>query len=97
MNLTRVLAFLGLEDRINSCELQDIQIDSRQIKAGDLFVAVPGLSTDGRDHIEQAIAKGAAAVLAEAPYTGNTHKQVHLTVIKNLKEKLAHIIRLFRK
>ncbi len=39
--------------------------DSRQVGAGDLFVAYPGESADGRDYIEQAIARAAAAVLWE--------------------------------
>lgn len=40
-------------------------MDSRQVKPGDLFIAVPGLTVDGRDYIEQAITDGAVAVLAE--------------------------------
>jgi UDP-N-acetylmuramoyl-L-alanyl-D-glutamate--2,6-diaminopimelate ligase len=42
-----------------------ITSDSRQVGAGDLFVAYPGESADGRDYIGQAIARGAAAVLWE--------------------------------
>ncbi|MBZ0091703.1 MAG: UDP-N-acetylmuramoyl-L-alanyl-D-glutamate--2,6-diaminopimelate ligase [Sulfuricellaceae bacterium] len=39
--------------------------DSRQIRAGDTFVAYPGASQDGRQYIGQAIAAGANAVLWE--------------------------------
>lgn len=39
--------------------------DSRHIKPGELFLALPGLRTDGREYIHQAIANGAAAVLYE--------------------------------
>ncbi len=41
----------------------DLHLDSRLIQAGDVFVACPGISGDGRDYIEQAIERGAAAVL----------------------------------
>ncbi len=40
--------------------------DSRLVKAGDLFVAYPGESADGRNHIAQAVERGACAVLWEA-------------------------------
>lgn len=44
-----------------------IATDSRQVRPGDLFVAVPGEQHDGRHFIEQAIANGAVAVIAEPP------------------------------
>ena len=40
--------------------------DSRDVRAGDTFVAYPGEQSDGRRHIAQAIARGANAVLCEA-------------------------------
>ncbi len=39
--------------------------DSRCVQSGDVFVAFPGARADGRDFIAQAVAKGAAAVIAE--------------------------------
>jgi UDP-N-acetylmuramoyl-L-alanyl-D-glutamate--2,6-diaminopimelate ligase len=45
--------------------LQDIRFDSRKIKKGDLFVAIPGTQFDGHMFIEKAIEKGAVAVVAE--------------------------------
>jgi UDP-N-acetylmuramoyl-L-alanyl-D-glutamate--2,6-diaminopimelate ligase len=39
--------------------------DSRRVKSGDVFVAFPGAQADGRDFIAQAVANGAAAVIAE--------------------------------
>ncbi len=47
-----------------------IQIDSRKVQAGDLFLALPGEHHDGREFIEQAVASGAIAVLAEPPVAG---------------------------
>jgi UDP-N-acetylmuramoyl-L-alanyl-D-glutamate--2,6-diaminopimelate ligase len=41
--------------------------DSRAVKPGDLFVAVPGLRQDGRRYVEDALARGAAAVVLEGP------------------------------
>jgi UDP-N-acetylmuramoyl-L-alanyl-D-glutamate--2,6-diaminopimelate ligase len=43
-----------------------ITADSRKLRAGELFAAWPGFATDGRRHIDDALARGAAAVLWEA-------------------------------
>jgi len=40
--------------------------DSRDVKAGYVFAALPGTVTDGRKYIENAIEKGAAAILSTA-------------------------------
>jgi UDP-N-acetylmuramoyl-L-alanyl-D-glutamate--2,6-diaminopimelate ligase len=43
-----------------------LRADSRQVQAGDVFVALPGERADGRQFIRQAVAAGAAAVIWEA-------------------------------
>lgn len=42
-----------------------LQTDSRLIQPGDGFIAWPGAATDGRAHVGDAIARGAAACLVE--------------------------------
>lgn len=46
--------------------IRELTLDSRRVRPGDLFLAVPGLVQDGRDHIADAVARGAAAVAFEA-------------------------------
>ncbi|WP_313408599.1 UDP-N-acetylmuramoyl-L-alanyl-D-glutamate--2,6-diaminopimelate ligase [Stutzerimonas kunmingensis] len=46
--------------------IRELTLDSRKVRGGDLFLAVPGLQFDGRDHIQDAVARGAAAVAYEA-------------------------------
>jgi len=43
-----------------------LRLDSREVAPGDVFVACPGATSDGRLYIEQAIQQGAAAVVYEA-------------------------------
>jgi UDP-N-acetylmuramoyl-L-alanyl-D-glutamate--2,6-diaminopimelate ligase len=50
--------------------IRGIQLDSRRVRPGDLFLALPGEMYDGRQFIEQAVANGAAAVVAQAPVAG---------------------------
>lgn len=47
-------------------EFTAVEHDSRRVKPGALFVAVPGLHSDGHDYLEQAVAAGAAAVLVQS-------------------------------
>jgi murE/murF fusion protein len=42
-----------------------LRSDSRQVAAGDAFIAWPGAATDGRAYIEQALAQGARVCLVE--------------------------------
>ncbi|HWP13654.1 MAG TPA: UDP-N-acetylmuramoyl-L-alanyl-D-glutamate--2,6-diaminopimelate ligase [Ramlibacter sp.] len=42
-----------------------LHCDSRQVAAGDGFIAWPGAATDGRKHVGSALARGAVACLVE--------------------------------
>lgn len=48
------------------CEIFGIENDSRQLKPGMLFLAYPGVVTDGRSYIQQAKEAGAAAVVYDS-------------------------------
>lgn len=53
------------DSRFAALELGGIADDSRKVKTGDLFVAVPGTKSDGSAFVPQALAAGALAVMAE--------------------------------
>ncbi len=67
MKLTEILkaikatAIIGNSD----VEISDVNIDSRRIASGHLFVAMKGTQTDGHQYIGKAIDLGAAAILCE--------------------------------
>ena len=46
--------------------IRELTLDSRAVKPGDLFLAIPGAQHDGRAHIADAVARGAAAIAYEA-------------------------------
>ena len=54
------LAVLDLPDHLR------LELDSRRLAEGDVFVAVPGVAADGREHIAAALAAGASLVLVHA-------------------------------
>ena len=45
-------------------EIRGITADSRAVRPGDMFAALPGAKADGRAYIAEAVARGAVAVLA---------------------------------
>ncbi|MBQ1973861.1 MAG: UDP-N-acetylmuramoyl-L-alanyl-D-glutamate--2,6-diaminopimelate ligase, partial [Paraprevotella sp.] len=46
-------------------EVVEINIDSRQVAEGHLFIALKGTQTDGHQYIDQAIKKGAKSIICE--------------------------------
>jgi UDP-N-acetylmuramoyl-L-alanyl-D-glutamate--2,6-diaminopimelate ligase len=46
--------------------------DSRRVETGSVFVALRGLKADGADFVPQAIAQGAAAIVADRPASTST-------------------------
>src|SRR4051812_22676785 len=56
--------------RFAALEIGGITADSRKVRSGDLFVAVPGTRAEGLGYLPQALGAGAVAVMAErAPDT----------------------------
>lgn len=50
-------------------EVQGLAWDSRQVRPGDLFFALPGQKYDGHEFIPQAVSRGAVAVVGERDLT----------------------------
>jgi UDP-N-acetylmuramoyl-L-alanyl-D-glutamate--2,6-diaminopimelate ligase len=68
--------------------------DSRRVQPGDVFLAYPGAQADGRNFIAQAVARGAAAVIAEAGAgvgAGDT-AQVEVVGLAALSGEIAHLV-----
>ncbi|MCB0587030.1 MAG: UDP-N-acetylmuramoyl-L-alanyl-D-glutamate--2,6-diaminopimelate ligase, partial [Phaeodactylibacter sp.] len=62
--LIRSLDIIALEGS-TSRSVEQLDFDSRKVKAGSLFVALRGTQVDGHQFIEKAIGQGAAAIVAE--------------------------------
>ncbi|MCB1888422.1 MAG: UDP-N-acetylmuramoyl-L-alanyl-D-glutamate--2,6-diaminopimelate ligase [Rhodocyclaceae bacterium] len=65
MSLGRAIALLEQLSALGA-HPAGISADSRAVAPGDLFLAYPGFSSDGRAFIGDAVARGASAVLWEA-------------------------------
>ena len=60
-----VAALLGSE--VSDWRAEGVSIDSRTLKAGDLFIAIKGAQHDGASFVADALRKGAAAAISSAP------------------------------
>lgn len=69
ISLRRTLGAVSFVD-CGDLHVGEISCDSRSIRRGQLFVAIPGTTADGRYYVQQAVAAGAAAVLLEKPVSG---------------------------
>lgn len=67
MRLSELLKAIQPVEIIGSTEMEitGVNIDSRLVQAGHLFMAMRGTQTDGHAYIPAAIEKGAVAVLCE--------------------------------
>ena len=63
-NLVEGLGVLEVKGDLQR-EVGGVQIDSRRINDGDLFIAVNGTVSDGHNYISKAVESGAVAVLCE--------------------------------
>lgn len=79
---------MRLRDLIDGMTIEDFQgdpdlkisgiaYDSRRVEPGNLFVALRGHRQDGHDHIEDAVSRGAAAVVVEQPPSTGGERQTN--------------------
>ncbi len=50
---------------VSSVEIKDVVYDSRKVMPGSLFICITGFKMDGHAYIDEAVAKGAVAVLVQ--------------------------------
>jgi len=74
--------------------VRDIIFDSRKVIPGCLFVAVKGTQTDGHQYINQAVEKGAAAIICEK-LPEKTAGNIAYVVVKNSAETLGLVASAF--
>ena len=73
MNLFELLQQSGVQAEVAehadlTVDVRAVTADSRRVAPGTLFVAVPGTRAHGLTYAAQAVAAGAVAVLADAPF-----------------------------
>ena len=77
-------------------DIVDVDIDSRRVATGHLFVAIPGTQTDGHQYIAKAIEQGAAAVMCEEQWWNDNRPAlvadgVAIVVVKSTNEAVGPV------
>jgi UDP-N-acetylmuramoyl-L-alanyl-D-glutamate--2,6-diaminopimelate ligase len=67
--------------KIPNKNIINLTLDSRTLNVGDIFIAIPGTKQDGRNFINDALQKKAAAILCE---TDKKEKHGTLNYIRNI-------------
>jgi UDP-N-acetylmuramoyl-L-alanyl-D-glutamate--2,6-diaminopimelate ligase len=66
MDLDRLLEGIATVPPGETPKITGLALDSRRVRRGDLFLALPGMAADGRDFVGDAVASGASAVAYES-------------------------------
>src|SRR5260370_27553407 len=65
------VAFHNVSEQDENIDIAALAYDSRHVKPGGLFIAVPGTHTDGRCFLADAAQRGAVVALGPQPETFN--------------------------
>jgi UDP-N-acetylmuramoyl-L-alanyl-D-glutamate--2,6-diaminopimelate ligase len=101
MQLSQLLASLAQKDVWGNLEVEisGLASDSRQVKPGDLFVAIKGLNADGHDFIPQALERGAVAVVVQdaryAQHATRNTQHASCILVPNSRQALAYLAAAF--
>ena len=95
MPLSRLLQ--GIADTV-ALPVAGLQIDSRLLTPGDVFIALPGEHHDGRNYLADAVGAGAVAVIAERGLSDIQHQaagKVPVVEVDNLAARVGAIAAAF--
>lgn len=92
MELKTLLACLSHYKQIHSGNppISSIEMDSRKVRNGSLFVCITGYTVDGHDFVYQAIENGASAILAERELSSIDHSIPYI-IVNDTKRALAQL------
>lgn len=96
MKLNKLIEGLGVISikGDDQCEITDIDIDSRQVSDGHLFIAVKGTQVDGHTYIHKAIESGARAILCE-DMPSDINPQVTYIQVGNTEQNVGQVATTF--
>ena len=76
----------------NDIEINNISINSKEVKENDLFVAIKGYIKDGHDYIDEAINNGAKVIIVNKNrYNDFKDKNAYIIYVDNTREICAKI------
>ncbi len=83
-----------LNQPLADININHLTLDSRQVAAGDCFIAIQGNANNGEDYIAQAIAQGAVAIMVDAESKVTT-SEVAVIKVAELSNQLPALAKAF--
>lgn len=71
--------------------ISDIKVDSRKVEQGDLFICLSGFTNDGHDYANQAVEKGAVALICEKALD----VKIPQVIVKNSHDAMTYLADVF--
>lgn len=98
MKLTELLKG-WVKGEVDEISISGLTLNTQQIQAGDLFIAIKGQHFDGRHYLSDAISRGASAIVCEAEnlhafLTSSTHP-IPIIPVMNLDSLLGKLAKRF--
>ena len=90
----RIVDWLRVQAGAAARRLGDLQLDSRRVEAGDVFVALPGAvagGDDGRRYLRAARSRGALAALVEAEGFDGADAGLPVLPVRGLRDVLGEL------
>ncbi len=87
-NHITILSQSHSDEILQATEIKNISFDTRTVTEGSLFVCIKGIRSDRHEYIQDAIQKGAVAVVSERP--AETGSAINL-VVENTNSALSYL------
>ena len=93
MKLNELLTYLHDNLSVSTANptISSIEMDSREVKPGSLFICINGYTVDGHDYAQKAVENGAVAILAER----ELDVTVPVVLVKDTKRAMAVLADIF--
>lgn len=93
MELNELLTYLHDDLSISEANptISSIEMDSREVKSGSLFICIKGYTVDGHDFAQKAVESGAVAILSER----ELDVKVPVFLVKDTKRAMAVLADIF--
>lgn len=93
MDLRRVIRGIKIEESKGNLnvEISSVTSDSRKVVKGALFVAIRGFRSDGHEYINEAIRKGASAIIIDREHKNILLSSIPIIKVQDTREALAKV------
>ena len=90
MLLSQVLSGIKTAEALEKdVEISSVELNSKNVELGALFIALNGKNSDGRKYIPDAVSKGAVAVLYDGDYEPADGKVIYVKAMGDMRENIA--------